>query len=84
MADSAVRLTLYSRRYCHLCQEMLAALGLLRDEVSFAVEVIDVDSDAGLVRRFDELVPVLMHGERELSRHRLDVPGLRAYLAKIG
>ncbi|MBY0239267.1 MAG: glutaredoxin family protein [Burkholderiaceae bacterium] len=52
--------TLYSRSYCHLCQDMLDALNLLRTpEHPFTVEVIDVDADAALVARFDELVPVL-------------------------
>lgn len=52
--------TLYSRSYCHLCQDMLDALNLLQTpQRPFTVEVIDVDADAALVARFDELVPVL-------------------------
>src|SRR5471030_615480 len=55
--------TLYSRSYCHLCQDMLDALEQLRTpERPFTVEVIDVDADAALVARFDELVPVLYAG----------------------
>ena len=70
---------LYSRQYCHLCDEMLASLEALRGELGFALEVIDVDTEPELQRRYDELVPVLMHGERELSRWRLDPSTLRAY-----
>ena len=52
--------TLYSRSYCHLCEDMLAALQALAPAgQSFAVDVIDVDLDPQLVERFDELVPVL-------------------------
>ncbi len=79
-----LQLTLYSRAYCHLCQDMLAALQALRSEFGFDIEVIDVDADPELERRFNELVPVLMHGGHELARWRLDVPVLRAYLADIG
>jgi len=77
------RLTLYGRRYCHLCDEMRTALESLREELGFALEVIDVDSDPVLEQRFDTLVPVLMHAETELCHYHLDVGKLRAYLAKI-
>lgn len=77
------RLTLYGRGYCHLCDEMLAALAPLREEFGCAVDVIDVDSDAALERRFGVLVPVLMHGETELCHYHLDAVKVRAHLSKI-
>ena len=77
------RLTLYGRSYCHLCDEMLAALEPLRGEYRFAVDVIDVDSDPALERRFDTLVPVLMHADAELCHYRLDAAKVRAYLANF-
>ena len=77
------RLTLYSRSYCHLCDEMLAALATLRGEFRFAVDVVDVDSDAALEQRFGALVPVLMHAGTELCHYHLDAGKVRAYLVKI-
>ena len=79
----AVRLTLYGRTYCHLCEEMLVALAPLREEFGFAVDVVDVDTDAALERRFGALVPVLMHAGSELCHYHLDAAKVRAYLAKI-
>jgi hypothetical protein len=76
------RWVLYSRRYCHLCEEMLAALRSL--DSGLAVEVVDVDADPALEARFGEDVPILMHGELELSRHRLDGARVRAYLGRTG
>ncbi len=78
-----LRLTLYGRSYCHLCDEMLAALGPLRGEFGFAVDVVDVDSDAALEQRFGALVPVLMHAGTELCHYHLDAGKIRAYLVKI-
>ena len=78
------RLTLYSRQYCHLCEEMHAALAPLCGEFGIALEVVDVDSDPELVRRFDEQVPLLMHQGVELARWRLDAAAIRVYLGKIG
>lgn len=81
--QAALRLTLYGRSYCHLCDEMLAALAPLRGEFGFAVDVVDVDSDAALEQRFGALVPVLMHADTELCHYHLDAGKIRAYLIKI-
>lgn len=77
--------TLYSRGYCHLCQDMLDALLLLQDPARpFTVAVIDVDADPDLVRRFDELVPVLFGdlAQPELCHYFLDRERVARYLAR--
>ncbi|MCE3605317.1 glutaredoxin family protein [Massilia sp. P8910] len=79
-----IRFTLYSRSYCHLCDDLLDALNALQtDTVRFAVEVIDVDADPALVERFDELVPVLFGDPAgpELCHYFLDEAAVRTYLA---
>jgi hypothetical protein len=77
------QLTLYARSYCHLCDEMLAALGPLRDEFGFTVDVVNMDGDAALEQRFGALVPVLMHADTELCHYHLDAAKVRAYLVKF-
>lgn len=79
------RFTLYSRSYCHLCEDMLAALQSLAPAgQAFDVDVIDVDADPALVERFDELVPVLYGrlDEPELCHYFLDEAAVRNYLAR--
>jgi thioredoxin reductase (NADPH) len=63
---------------------MMAGLRGLQAEYAFDVTVIDIDTDAALRARYDHDVPVLVHGERELCRHRLDTAMLGAYLARCG
>ena len=77
--------TLYSRSYCHLCQEMLDALFLLQPPGKpFTVDVIDIDAspDASLLARFDELVPVLFAdlAQPELCHYFLDEAAVRSCL----
>ena len=79
----AIDLTLLSRSYCHLCQEMEVALAPLAEEFGASVTVLDVDSDPGLEARYDELVPVLLHGESEICHYFLDEAKTREYLAGI-
>ena len=68
---------LYSRSYCHLCDDMLLALAQCADSRPFAVEVIDVDNEPVLLARYDELVPALMGRStdgrlQQLCHHFLD------------
>lgn len=79
----ATELTLLSRGYCHLCHDMELALAPLAAEFDAAVSVIDVDGDPALEAKYDELVPVLLHGDVELCHYFLDVPKVREYLAEI-
>jgi hypothetical protein len=82
--DSPPHFILYSRSYCHLCDDMLAALRVFmaRAGLAYTVDVVDVDADPGLVERFDELVPVLHAGPAgpELCHYFLDEAALARYL----
>jgi hypothetical protein len=78
-----IKFTLYSRSYCHLCDDMLDALNAMQDDATrFDVNVVDVDADETLVARFDELVPVL-YGDLdkpELCHYFLDQDAVREYI----
>ena len=75
-------LTVYSRSYCHLCDDMIAQLRPLEAQHGFILTVIDVDADAALETRYGERVPVLMAGEEEICHYHLDPDKLRAYLVE--
>jgi hypothetical protein len=44
------------------------------------IDVLDVDADAELLRRFGVHVPVLLLDGEVVCRHRLDVPELKRLL----
>lgn len=83
----AVPFTLYSRSWCHLCEDMLVALKTMEEPGRpFAIRVLDVDADPQLVERFDELVPVL-YGDPdgpELCHYFLDQEAVQAYIDEVG
>jgi len=62
---------------------MIEALRRLQGLDRFEIAVVDVDADPELERRHGEKVPVLMHGEHELSYYRLETAKVTAYLSKI-
>lgn len=76
-------LTVYSRSYCHLCDDLIAALRDLQGRFAFEISVVDVDSNASLEARFGEFVPVLMAGDHELCHYFMDLPRVTAFLTEI-
>ena len=80
MPAPVCRLTLYSRPWCELCEQMEAALRRLAAQRPFELDVVDVDSDPELARRWGHDVPVLLAGELELCRHRFDRAAVDAFL----
>lgn len=76
-------LTLYGRRYCHLCEEMEALVGPIAAEFAIAVRYVDVDADPGLDERYGARIPVLALGDTEIAQFRADPSLVREYLAQI-
>jgi len=77
-----VPLTLLTRAYCHLCDEMRAEVAPLAAAAAVAVDEIDVDGDPALEARWGDRVPVLLAGDRELFHYRVDRRVLTGYLAR--
>jgi glutaredoxin len=60
MPDAGLpQVTLYTRRGCHLCDEVKATLARLRRRAQFQLQEIDIDTDPELIRRFNDEVPVV-------------------------
>ena len=88
-----MQFTLYSRSYCHLCDDMLEQLRacLASDPemrltgLTASIKVIDVDADESLVALYDELVPVLTGQKNQeqatqICHYFLDIAKLKAFL----
>jgi hypothetical protein len=55
-------------------------LSNLQCQLSFAVAIIDVDSDENLSLRYGGKVPVLAHGEHEICHYFFNADSVRSYL----
>jgi len=80
--ESRPRLTLLNRGGCHLCEDMRLALEPLAALQAFELQVVDVDSDPALERRYGADIPVLLAGEQELCRHYFDAARVSAFLVQ--
>lgn len=67
------RLRLLSRADCGLCDEFMAQLAQLARVTALPdIELIDVDSDPELARRYGLDIPVLLLDEARVCGHHLD------------
>ena len=74
-------LIVYSRRGCHLCEDLLEQLEpLCRDQAT--IEVRDVDARSEWQAAYGELIPVLEADGEEVCRHTLDRAAVLALLAR--
>jgi len=76
-----MRLTLLTRAYCHLCDELRDALAPIARAGRCEVVEIDVDAAPHLEAAHGDRVPVLLLGDengRELCHYRLDAAAVRA------
>jgi glutaredoxin len=56
---STVRITVYSRPGCHLCEEMRNVAAAVAAETGATFDELDVDADPAIAARYDLEVPVL-------------------------
>jgi hypothetical protein len=73
--------TVYSRTDCSLCERMLEELAeLLGPEAAAAVQVVDIEGQPELERRYGTRIPVLTADGELVCAYRLDVDRVRGYL----
>jgi glutaredoxin len=76
--------TLYTRVGCHLCEEAERVLRAQRAATPFRLELVDVDRDPELARRYGVRVPVVAVDGVERFEYEVPVDLLRAELGGIG
>ncbi|HJY36459.1 MAG TPA: glutaredoxin family protein [Steroidobacteraceae bacterium] len=75
------RWTVYSRADCSLCERLLDELAeVLGPQAAAAVEIVDIEGQAELERRYGTRIPVLMADGEFVCAYRLDVERVRALL----
>jgi hypothetical protein len=81
LSEGTVTATVYSRPGCHLCEEALAELAEIRaDHPRLELEVIDIDRDDELLKRYLERIPVVEIAGEEISDLVLDGEAVRERL----
>jgi thiol-disulfide isomerase/thioredoxin len=75
-----VRLTIYSKPGCHLCDEMKSLVHRVVAQHSnepIAVDEIDISSDPDLLDRYGLEIPVLLIDGKKAAKYRVSEEALR-------
>jgi thioredoxin-like negative regulator of GroEL len=83
-APAPLRVVLYTRAGCHLCDDMKAVVERVRptSRVPFTLAEIDVDSDPALAERYGLSIPVLEIAGRAAFKGQLAPDELQRKLAR--
>jgi glutaredoxin len=77
-----VRLTLYTRKDCCLCEDMKASIHAAGRKVPVDLVEVDVDSSPELVERYGGEVPVLLINGRKAFKYRVTTKDLEERLRR--
>ena len=77
-----VPVTLYTRRGCHLCEEMKAEIARAGCADLHELREVDIDEDPALALRFGRSIPVLEIAGRAAFKGRLTAPEFRRKLER--
>jgi len=72
-----VTLTLYTRKDCHLCEDMHRQLQELQSDYDFEIDLRDVDAHSDWTSAYSDKVPLLFAGSDEICRYFLDLEALK-------
>ena len=75
-----MRVLVYSKPDCHLCEQAMAALRALRSQLAFELREVDISADDALQRRYFDRIPVVLVEGEELCEHFLDEARVRERL----
>jgi glutaredoxin len=67
-----MRLTIYSKPGCHLCDEMKAIVTrTIHDRAGISLEEIDISSDPALLALYELEIPVLLIDGKKAAKYRI-------------
>ena len=80
---SKVRVVLYTKPGCGLCEEMKEEMSRANCVGLYTLEEIDIESDPELLARYRYEIPVLFINGVEAFRHRLRRDEFKAYVTAL-
>ena len=79
----AVRVVLYGRPGCHLCDDALAVLERVRARTPFDFQTVNIEDDDALLRAYLERIPVVSLDGEDVYDYFVDEADLEARLGRV-
>ena len=79
-----MRLKIYSKPSCHLCDDMKAIVHRAIAGQDISMEEVDISTDADLLARYGLEIPVLMIDDKKVAKYRITEGELRRLIGVRG
>jgi len=79
-----LRLKIYSKPGCHLCDEMKEVVHRTIVDQDISVEDVDISTDPDLLDRYGLEIPVLMIDDKKVAKYRITEAELRRLIGVRG
>lgn len=79
---SPMRVTIMSRRECHLCHVVARVAAQVQEDLAFNLTIVDVDHDEHLRQQYGDRIPVVLLDDRELLSGKVTGGELRKAIKK--
>ena len=67
-----MKVTLYSKKHCHLCEEAHEVLERIAARYDFEIEEVDIESNPGLYEKYKNEIPVIFLEGKKLFKFKVD------------
>ena len=82
MGKHTLRVTIFSRQNCHLCDVVLKMATRLQAEAPFDLTKVDISEDVGLTRDYGDRIPVVLIDGVEACAGKVTEGALRRAIKK--
>ena len=83
MSDKSIRVEIYSRPGCHLCDEAKETIERVRRRFPFDLAVINIDADPELQKLYGEQIPVVFINGHKAFKYHVDEAELEKKAKKL-
>ena len=63
---SSLRVTIMSRRECHLCHVVARVAAQVQEDLAFQLTIVDIESEEQLRLQYGDRIPVVLLNDREI------------------
>jgi glutaredoxin len=77
-----VKVTIYSKPECHLCEQAKAQLERLQKQHGFHLEEVDISRDAKLLVEFETRIPLIWVNDHLVGKYHVDEEALMEHVRR--
>jgi glutaredoxin len=81
--SNPIRLAIYSRPNCHLCDEAKDVIDRVRRRVEFEINLVDIESDPTLEAAYGAEIPVIFLNGNKVFKYRVDEAELERKIRRL-